>query len=793
MIQLKIPSFLRPPVFSDTEKDFSVKLMYGIMIACLTVALSYRILHPILAEKPKAVYIAAYLIPLAVFICHVVAKTGRILLAAHIMIGIEWLATFGIMFREGATQTVVFPFSLILILISALLLGTRAVYFYATLSITLAIFSEYLIQNGIIQTVENPTGPWSVLMGEIAAFVLVAILMRYTLLGFTKVKKELSDIQRYAKLGAWSLDTQTLELTLTKEYQFLLGDMNATESINISFSSFLESYVVEEDRSKLLTILAESLTHKEEPNYSIEFVYQIRRVDGKNRFLLVNGRFGNPFIEFGTAQDITEKHLAEEALRPTQEIYSKVFTLSPISTTISTVEEGRYIEVNDSFVNLFGYSREESIGRTSTELNIWPDPKVRKAYLERLVQERILLDQELILQAKDGRTIHAECYSMFAEISGKLCVINLVKDISEKKEAEALRRLNKEISDQKELIEKQKQELEEILQNLKKTQSQLIVSEKMAALGQLVAGIAHEINNPIGVIKAANDSIQNYFEHSTDRLSRHSDLIQGLDISVLKELFSFMNKGKKDQEIIPPKEARSRIKELEAKLKERKIENAHSIAQDLVESGLENSLEEFPKLFSGKHITILLSFAMEEIQAAKSSKLIDMSVNRTSKVVFALRKFSHFGSEGLKTSVILSESIETVLTIYQNQLKTGVEIHKEYEDVPPIQGYADDLIHVWTNLIYNAVQAMSFKGILGIAIRRSGENEVEVSVSDSGPGIPMEVQDRIFEPFFTTKAQGEGSGLGLDIARRIIETHGGAIRFETSPSGTKFFVRLPIA
>ncbi|EMY16511.1 PAS domain S-box protein [Leptospira weilii str. Ecochallenge] len=408
-------------------------MLYGIMLSCGAVIISYRILHPILAEKSKGAYAATYLILAAIIVCHSIAKSGRILLASHVLIGIEWLAAFFGMIREGATQTVVFPFCLSLILISALLLGIRAAYFYTLLAIAVEITSTYLIQIEVIRPAKS-AGPWSSLIGEIGSFILAAILMKYALFGFRTVKTELSEVQRYAKLGGWSLNIQTLELVLSKEYQYLLGYDDAKESKTLHLSTFLNTYVVDEkDKTHILDILAKSQTQKEITDCTVEFVYQIRRKDGQHRFLAGKGKLRDSAVGIGTAQDITERHLAEEALRPAQEIYSKVFTFSPIATTISSAHDGRYVEVNDSFLNLFGFTREETIGKTSIELNIWPDPAQRKEYFDKLSQKNVLVDEELIFQGKNGKIIHAECYSTLAEINGKLCAINLVKDISEKR------------------------------------------------------------------------------------------------------------------------------------------------------------------------------------------------------------------------------------------------------------------------------------------------------------------------------------------------------------------------
>jgi len=141
----------------------------------------------------------------------------------------------------------------------------------------------------------------------------------------------------------------------------------------------------------------------------------------------------------------------------------------------------------------------------------------------------------------------------------------------------------------------------------------------------------------------------------------------------------------------------------------------------------------------------------------------------------------------------LREGVETVLTIYQNQIKQGVELVRQYEELPAVHCLPDEINQVWTNLIHNALQAMDRKGTLTVSLRQEGGNAL-VTIGDTGCGIPEDVREKIFDAFFTTKPAGEGTGLGLDIVRKIVDKHGGRISVDSEVGqGSRFTVSLPIA
>jgi signal transduction histidine kinase len=333
-------------------------------------------------------------------------------------------------------------------------------------------------------------------------------------------------------------------------------------------------------------------------------------------------------------------------------------------------------------------------------------------------------------------------------------------------------------------------ELKEALESLTRTQTQLIQSEKMAALGQLIAGVAHEINTPLSAIRSSIVTISTTLEQTLEQLPT---FLHSLSEERRNDFFALLKMALQKEITFSAKEERKQKRALAKALQEHELDYTPKIAEMLVNIGIYKANIPYflPLLRDPEHPQILnMIYHLAGIQ--ESTRTIMMATDRASKFVFALKTYAHRddpSSEMVAADIV--EGLETSLTLYHNQLKHGVEVIRRYEKLPPFLCYPDELNQVWTNLIQNALHAMNNKGILTIDLEQQ-DNYAVIALSDTGKGISQDVQDRIFEPFFTTKPMGEGNGLGLDIVRKIIDKHQGDIHVESRPGKTTFRVVLPM-
>ena len=343
---------------------------------------------------------------------------------------------------------------------------------------------------------------------------------------------------------------------------------------------------------------------------------------------------------------------------------------------------------------------------------------------------------------------------------------------------------------ERKVIERTKAQ-EDAYKELKASQNQLIQSEKMAALGQLIAGIAHEINTPIGAIKASAGNIKLSLK---DLLIQSSTIFMNLDSNYINKLSNFITNLGTSSETLSTKEERKVKKEISSKLESYGIIGAEEFAQSLVEIKVRDIKTEDIDLFRHPNSLEIVKYIYNFGGLKIKANTIETAVDKTSKIVYALKSYSHRDHSGNKQKANLINGIETVLVIYQNYLKQGIEIIKIYdEELPEIYCYPDELNQVWTNLIHNSIQAMKNKGKIEITVKNnSPESNISIFFKDSGPGIPLEICDKIFEPFYTTKNAGEGSGLGLHICKQIIDKHKGDIQIVPSGDGACFEVKIPI-
>lgn len=318
--------------------------------------------------------------------------------------------------------------------------------------------------------------------------------------------------------------------------------------------------------------------------------------------------------------------------------------------------------------------------------------------------------------------------------------------------------------------------------------------ERLLALGSLSAGLTHELNNPAAAAVRATAALRDRVSHMRRKLAVIAS--GSYDTDALTALMRLQDEaaelvGKAPD--LTPMETADREDELGDWFTDHGIADGWDLAPTFVAAGLDVAWLDRVAADAGDG---LLESTVRWLNYTVETELlmseIAESTTRISTLVGAAKQYSQIDRAPF-TRVDLRMLLKSTLVMLARRLGDGVTVVKDFDpDLPEVAAYAAELNQVWTNLIDNAVAAMGGTGTLTVRTRRDGDNAV-VEIRDSGPGIPAEVQNRIFEPFFTTKPVGEGTGLGLDISRRIVvNKHGGDLWVESVPGDTAFVVRLPL-
>jgi signal transduction histidine kinase len=327
----------------------------------------------------------------------------------------------------------------------------------------------------------------------------------------------------------------------------------------------------------------------------------------------------------------------------------------------------------------------------------------------------------------------------------------------------------------------------------KELEVRLRQQEKLAALGKLSAGLAHELNNPAA---AGRRAAKQLFSAIADFQAQMLDLRGKHFAAEHRQLLQDLQKQAMAQQgklKLSPLEQSDREDALGDWLEEQNVANSWQLASTLVTAGIEPAnLEPLVAAMSSEAFNEALIWLEATLTMNDLVGEVEQSTSRISDLVTAIKNYSYMDRGDLQ-EVDLHEGLDNTLQILHHKLKYGVKVDREYSpDIPKISAYGSKLNQVWTNLIDNAIDGMNGKGEL--TIRTGLENNcILVEITDNGSGISPEIKARIFEPFFTSKDVGKGTGLGLDISRRIVvQDHKGNIRFDSQPGKTNFQVRLPI-
>ncbi|MGB3411034.1 MAG: PAS domain S-box protein [Microthrixaceae bacterium] len=509
-----------------------------------------------------------------------------------------------------------------------------------------------------------------------------------------------------------------------------------------------------------------------------QFENRFRSRDGSDRWLSwIAVAVQSSRRYYAVARDLTPQREAEEKARESEHRYSDLIESShDIIQSISA--DGHFEFVNRAWHDHLGYTPEELPDVTLFDI-------VDEAFHEHctLLIGQIMNGEsfdsiEVTFVAKDGRRFPVEGNATGRFRNGKFVATHtFFRDISDRKEAEAL-------------TEQYQLQLE---QEVAERTSALVQSEKLATLGRLSAGMAHELNNPAAAAQRGAVLLRDALSSTYGRFFELASL--GITDADSARLAALVDRGAglaSTPDTLDPVSRSDREAELEDWLDGRGVEQAWEIAGPLVSLGMgTDDLDELANEFEPAKLSSVLALTTHSYNAFALLAQVGHGSSQIAEIVKALKDYS-FMDQAPVQEIDVHEGIDNTLVMLQAKLKRGVEVDRRYSaEVPRIDALGSELNQVWTNLIDNAVDAMDGSGHL--VIRTSAEDGwVVVEIEDDGPGIEPEYLDKVFDPFFTTKLPGQGTGLGLNIVFNIVRGSGGHIEVRSESGKTVFRVRIPV-
>jgi signal transduction histidine kinase len=405
-----------------------------------------------------------------------------------------------------------------------------------------------------------------------------------------------------------------------------------------------------------------------------------------------------------------------------------------------------------------------NIGKTGNKY--WLELYIQPVFNEKGVAEGYMAIEIDITDRKEKEELIRQYIS---EIEAKQKEITAINDSLELKVAEKTR------------------DLELSIEQIQKSQEEIVKKEKMATLGVLIAGIAHEVNTPLGAIKASADNLDYLFT------KEFTEAINTISLDELKLALAFYANLKN---INTPSTIvqRQHAKNIQASISEfnQEIDNPSSLAKELAAIGFEQLNDEVKLLLQNKHYAEVIKTIKLLLNIQRSLKTINEGAIKSSKIIKALNVYSHGTDQLQQTKFNLKDNIDNIIMLLWNKIKYHATVKNNIPETIFVTGFEDQLSQVWTNIMNNALQASNNKCNIVIDYKQENERHL-ISISNDGPKIPDEIISKIFDEFFTTKKRGEGTGLGLNIVKSIVEKHSGKIVCISNETNTTFTIELPVS